>query len=541
MTRPTLTTFLGVLALATGTGGLAQAQPIERFGTSVLAQAQPNEQDKSKHKEEKKGPPPGERKGPPPGPPAKAMVPPAPPSGAPPGPPPRKGVIVPPDQGPPLQKVPPGAPVPPTPPAKAMVPPAPPSGSPPGTPPAKSVVVPPDKGLAPTQKIPSSAQPLPPGPAPTGKPVDPTVRKATEQPLDKKKVPDGTKAMPQQVVPAQPPSNVAVPPGTKGPVQGAAPGSATALKAAPSGPAPRLEEVQKARKERVEADGRPVIEEPGNRIIVKQGDRIVIRHDEAERFRRGGRDVRSERRPDGYTETFYVRPDGVRIISVTDGSGRLLRRYRRGVDGREISIIDNRRFYGTAVAVGVGAVALAVALNLAQPRVTIPRELYIVDYERASDDDLYAALTAPPVDTLERAYSLEEVRDNYLLRDRMRRIDLDGITFEFGAFEVTADQYPKLERIARVMLRVLRNNPDEVFLIEGHTDAVGNDVDNLSLSDRRAEAVGGILSADAFGIPPENLVTQGYGKQFLKIDTPAPERLNRRVAIRRITPLMSER
>jgi len=192
------------------------------------------------------------------------------------------------------------------------------------------------------------------------------------------------------------------------------------------------------------------------------------------------------------------------------------------------------------VVVGVGAIGLAVALNLAQPRITIPRELYIVDYERASDDDLYEALTAPPVETLERAYSLEEVRDNYLLRDRMRRIDLDGITFEFGAFEVTPDQYPKLERIAQIILRVLRRNPDEVFLIEGHTDAVGNDVDNLSLSDRRAEAVGGILS-ESFGVPPENLVTQGYGKQFLKIDTPAPERLNRRVAIRRITPLMSER
>jgi outer membrane protein OmpA-like peptidoglycan-associated protein len=542
MTRPTLTTFLGVLALSTGAGGLAHAQPIERGGTSVLAQAQPNEQDKGKHKEEKKGPPPGERKGPPPGPPAKAMVPPTSPGGPPPGAPPTgKSVIVPPDKGVPTQKVPPGSPVPPGPPAKAMVPPTGPSGPSPGAPPpAKSVIVPPDKGLAPTQKIPPSAQPLPPGAPPGGKPVDPSVRKATEQPFDKKKVPDGAKGMPQQVMPPHPPSNVAVPPGTKGPAQGASPGSAAALKPMPPGSAPRIEEVQKARKERVEADGRRVIEEPGNRIIVKQGDKIVIRHDEAERFRRGGRDVRSERRPDGHTETFYVRPDGVRIISVTDGNGRLLRRYRRGSDGREISIIDNRRFYGTAVAVGVGAIGLAVALNLAQPRVTIPRERYIVDYERASDDDLYEALTAPPVETLERAYSLEEVRDNYLLRDRMRRIDLDGITFEFGAFEVTADQYSKLERIAQVMLRVLRRNPDEVFLVEGHTDAVGNDVDNLSLSDRRAEAVAGILS-DSFGVPPENLVTQGYGKQFLKIDTPAPERINRRVAIRRITPLMSER
>ena len=41
-----------------------------------------------------------------------------------------------------------------------------------------------------------------------------------------------------------------------------------------------------------------------------------------------------------------------------------------------------------------------------------------------------------------------------------------------------------------------------------------------------------------FGVPIENLVTQGYGKQFLKVETEAPERLNRRVAFRRITPLL---
>ena len=90
------------------------------------------------------------------------------------------------------------------------------------------------------------------------------------------------------------------------------------------------------------------------------------------------------------------------------------------------------------------------------------------------------------------------------------------------------------------MLRVLSRKPDEVFLVEGHTDAVGNDVDNLSLSDRRAQAVAEILS-ETFGVPPENLVTQGYGEQYPKVDTLAAERLNRRVAVRRITPLMSER
>ena len=41
-----------------------------------------------------------------------------------------------------------------------------------------------------------------------------------------------------------------------------------------------------------------------------------------------------------------------------------------------------------------------------------------------------------------------------------------------------------------------------------------------------------------FGVPAENLATQGYGKQFLKIPTEGPERANRRVAVRRITPLL---
>ena len=40
-------------------------------------------------------------------------------------------------------------------------------------------------------------------------------------------------------------------------------------------------------------------------------------------------------------------------------------------------------------------------------------------------------------------------------------------------------------------------------------------------------------------MPPENLVTQGYGEQYLKVDTQGPEE-NRRVAVRRITPLIDK-
>jgi outer membrane protein OmpA-like peptidoglycan-associated protein len=78
-----------------------------------------------------------------------------------------------------------------------------------------------------------------------------------------------------------------------------------------------------------------------------------------------------------------------------------------------------------------------------------------------------------------------------------------------------------------------------VFLIEGHTDAVGAAEDNLSLSDRRAESVAVALT-EQFQVPAENLVTQGYGEQYPKEQTDGSSAVNRRVAVRRITPLIDQ-
>jgi outer membrane protein OmpA-like peptidoglycan-associated protein len=100
------------------------------------------------------------------------------------------------------------------------------------------------------------------------------------------------------------------------------------------------------------------------------------------------------------------------------------------------------------------------------------------------------------------------------------------------------DQAAKLQVIADGLNRAIERNPREVFLIEGHTDAVGSDEDNLSLSDRRAEAAAALLTQQ-FQVPAENLTSQGYGEQYLKIPTDGPERRNRRVTIRRITPLLN--
>ena len=73
-------------------------------------------------------------------------------------------------------------------------------------------------------------------------------------------------------------------------------------------------------------------------------------------------------------------------------------------------------------------------------------------------------------------------------------------------------------------------NVFEIFMIEGHTDAVGSDAYNLSLSRQRAQAVEAALTR-YYVIMPENLATVGLGERYLKIWTPGAEEENRRVAL----------
>lgn len=328
------------------------------------------------------------------------------------------------------------------------------------------------------------------------------------------------------------------------------PAADSARRRPPGTPPPNLEAIKQQRQQIVgKRSNAVVIKEPDSRVIVKRNNRTIITHNESNRLRRVAPNAQVERR-NGQNVTVIQRPNNVAIYNITDDNGQLVRRYRRGPDGREVDIIDNRsnkskwrRNLAIGLGIGAGVVAGAAILNsmvdVPPPHVVVPRDKYIVDYDDADEDEVYEAFSAPPVDRIERRYTLDEVRATPNLRERMRRVDLSDINFETGSWEVDESQYQKLERAARAMMRVIDRNPNEVFLIEGYTDAVGSEDDNLTLSDRRAESVAVILSEE-FNVPPENLTTQGYGEQYLKINTNGPERTNRRVAIRRITPLISE-
>ncbi len=285
------------------------------------------------------------------------------------------------------------------------------------------------------------------------------------------------------------------------------------------------------RNERRESDqgGRKVFTEPGRVIVVDPGGQSFIRHNEVDRFRYGARDIRTQQVGND-TRTIVVRPDGSEIITVNDRDGRLLRRIRRDQQGREVIIIDNS--YRDPGAIG------GFYVDLPPPVIRIPRDRYIVEAETAPPELIYDTLIAPPVERIDRRYTLDEIRYSPTVRERMPSIDLDSINFETGSWEIPPDQAAKLQVIADGLNRAIAANPRSVFLIEGHTDAVGADVDNLSLSDRRAESAATLLTQQ-FGVPAENLTSQGYGEQYLKIPTQGPERQNRRVTIRNIGPLLN--
>ena len=275
-----------------------------------------------------------------------------------------------------------------------------------------------------------------------------------------------------------------------------------------------------------------VIEEVDNRIILDVGDRIFVRGDDRPRLRRDAERTYYDELPRGRTRETIVRPGGNQIVTIYDRYGDILQRSRIDRDGNEYLMIyapeydDNPR-----------ASIIDVGYELPPMRLTIPVRDYIIDVADDPDRDFYDFLAMPPVERVERVYTIDEVRHSARLRDKVRRIDLDTIHFATGSAEVSMSQAKTLRKVASAMQKVLAKDPGETFFIEGHTDAVGSDRSNLVLSDKRAESVANLLT-EVYDIPAENLVTQGYGERFLKIRTQAPEQENRRVTIRRVTPLV---
>jgi OOP family OmpA-OmpF porin len=97
-------------------------------------------------------------------------------------------------------------------------------------------------------------------------------------------------------------------------------------------------------------------------------------------------------------------------------------------------------------------------------------------------------------------------------------------------FEINRDviQREEQEKLA-VLETFLKKYPDTTVVIEGHTDEVGTDADNMKLSQRRADSVVNYLASR--GIARSRMKAVGYGERRPIADnrTEIGKRLNRRI------------
>lgn len=269
------------------------------------------------------------------------------------------------------------------------------------------------------------------------------------------------------------------------------------------------------------SNNREVALNTGDRVVVTlpDGSQQLIKDDNALLLRPGS-NVQTERYADGSTITTVLRDDGSRVVTIRDAEMNVLRRTVQWPDGRSTMLIDE-----TAA---VEPVRISELPPPARP----------IDYtDRMDENALREALMRES--NADRRFSLSQIRNIAQVRALVAPLDIQSITFDTGSAAISPTQAEQLSLLGRVIADSIRDNPNEVFLIEGHTDAVGSDISNLALSDRRAESVALALT-EYFDVPPENLVVQGYGEQFLRIETQEAERANRRVGIRRITELIAQ-
>jgi outer membrane protein OmpA-like peptidoglycan-associated protein len=103
-----------------------------------------------------------------------------------------------------------------------------------------------------------------------------------------------------------------------------------------------------------------------------------------------------------------------------------------------------------------------------------------------------------------------------------------GITFDTGKANIKPNFNAVLDDIANVMVKY----PETKIEVQGHTDNVGNNADNLRLSELRAQSVRSALSSR--GVSSSRITAIGFGESMpvASNDTTSGREANRRVEIK---------
>lgn len=265
-------------------------------------------------------------------------------------------------------------------------------------------------------------------------------------------------------------------------------------------------------------NGSQVASNSGDRVVLEQpdGSYRVIKDDGA-LLRQPGTTVRTQTYDDGSSRTISTREDGTQIITIYDSQKRIVRRERVEPNGDRYVLVDDSR-------------------ETAPVEVTELPEADVNDSITTDDQDALRAALAQQAQT-DRSFSLSQIRQISQVRALAPSVAVENVTFASGSAAIRPEQAEALSELGTAIRDRIAENPREIFLVEGHTDAVGNGAFNLALSDRRAESLALALT-EYFEVPPENLVVQGYGEEYLKVETLEAEERNRRATVRRITDLL---
>jgi outer membrane protein OmpA-like peptidoglycan-associated protein len=165
------------------------------------------------------------------------------------------------------------------------------------------------------------------------------------------------------------------------------------------------------------------------------------------------------------------------------------------------SVENNKK--GVLIGAAVGALAGAGAGN----------------YMDKQQQEMEAALAA------ERANHAIEIQR---LQNETLKIDIASeVSFDFGSAALKPAFMPTLEKVSNILQRY----PNTIIHVVGHTDSVGSESYNMTLSQSRADSVVGYFASH--GVANGRLVAAGRGEAEPRAtnETEAGRQLNRRVEI----------
>jgi len=105
------------------------------------------------------------------------------------------------------------------------------------------------------------------------------------------------------------------------------------------------------------------------------------------------------------------------------------------------------------------------------------------------------------------------------------------ILFEFDSTAIQPNSLELISRLAQALIAPQAGS--KPILIEGHTDAVGDETYNINLSKQRAQAIKDYLT-DIYSIDPNRLYVDGLGESELFNSDFPKAAINRRVQIKQL-------